>query len=136
MIYSKTTTLDHRAFDTVPHNSILNKMKWYGVDGNNLLRDFLTNRTMQVVVDGESSEPTSVDSGVPQVTVLGPLLYMCHIDDLPDQVESTVRLFTDDCLLYRCIRFVRDHTLLQTYMNLRSGTQNGVCGLTPTSAML
>jgi len=118
MIYSKTTTLDHRAFDTVPHNSILNKMKWYGVDGNNLLRDFLTNRTMQVVVDGESSEPTSVDSGVPQVTVLGPLLYMCHINDLPDQVESTVRLIADDCLLYHCIRFVRDHTLTPKRLSL------------------
>ena len=127
-----------KAFDTVPHNSLLIKMKCYGVDGNinNLLRDFLTNRTMQVVVDGESSVQAIVDSGVPQGTVLGPLLFLCHINDLPDQVESPVRLFTDDCLLYRCIRYVWDHTLLQTYKNLRSGPQNGECGSTPTSAML
>ena len=67
-----------KAFDTVPHDSLLNKMKCYGADGNinNWLRDFLTNRTMQVVVDGESSEPASVDSGVPQGTVLGPLLFL------------------------------------------------------------
>jgi len=123
MTCSKTTTLDHRAFDTVSHNSLLNKMKCYGVDGNinHWLRDFLTNRTMQVVVDDESSEPTSVDSGVPQGTVL------CHINDLPDHVKSTVRLFADDCLLYRCIRSVRDY-FKKTYMNLRSGPQNGVCG--------
>ena len=127
-----------KAFDTVPHDSLLNKMKCYGVDGNinNWLRDFLTNRTMQVVVNGESSELASVDSGVHQGTVLGPLLFLCHINDLPDQVESTVRLFADDCLLYRCIRSVWDHTLLQTYMNLRSGPQHVVCDSTPTRAML
>ena len=120
MTYSKITDRHNdtgflQAFDTVPHNSLLNKMKCYGVDGNinNWLRDFLTNWTMQVVVNGESAEAASVDSVFSQGTVLGPLLFLCHINDLPDQVESTVRLFADDCLLYRCIRSVRDHTLLQ-----------------------
>ena len=59
---------------------------------------------MKVVVDGEESDSVTVDSGVPQGTVLGPLLFLCHIDDLPDAVKSTVRLFADDCLLYRSIR--------------------------------
>ena len=94
-----------KAFDNVPHGKLLHKMQLYGVDGtiNSWLRDFLTNRKMKVVVDGEESESVGVDSGVPQGTVLGPLLFLCHINDLPDAVKSTVRLFADDCLLYRNI---------------------------------
>ncbi|KAK7108867.1 hypothetical protein V1264_016528 [Littorina saxatilis] len=52
-------------------------------------------------------------SGVPQGTVFGPLLFLCHINDLPQSVKSTVRLFADDCLLYREIRTFRDHLTLQ-----------------------
>ena len=78
MTYSKITDRHNdagflQAFDTVPHNSLLNKMKCYGVDGNinNWLHDFL--------IDGESSEPVSVDSGVPQLLGLGPLLFLCQM---------------------------------------------------------
>ena len=48
---------------------------------------------MRIVIDGEESEAVTVDSGVPQGKVLGPLLFLCHINDLPDTVKSTVRLF-------------------------------------------
>ena len=104
-----------KAFDTVPHGKLLHKMKLYGVDGNinSWLSDFLTNRKMKVVVDGEESDSVTVDSGVPQGTVLGPLLFLCHINDLPDAVKSTVRLFADDCLLYRSIRNMDDHLALE-----------------------
>ena len=68
---------------------------------------------MQVVVDGESSSKVTVDSGVPQGTVLGPLLFLCLINDLPLAVSSQVRLFADDCLLYRKIKSQEDHTILQ-----------------------
>ena len=74
---------------------------------------------MKVVVDGEESESFSVDSSVPQGTVLGPLLSLCHINDLPDAVKSTVRLFADDCLLYRNmadhLALERDIQQLQTW---------------------
>lgn len=68
---------------------------------------------MRVVLEGTESEEVTVMSGVPQGTVLGPLLFLCHINDLPQSVKSTVRLFADDCLLYREIRTFQDHLTLQ-----------------------
>ena len=68
---------------------------------------------MKVVVDGEESDSVTVDSGIPQGTVLGPLLFLCLINDLPCTVKSTVRLFADDCLLYRSIRNRVDHLALE-----------------------
>ena len=68
---------------------------------------------MNVVCDGEYSESESVKSGVPQDTVLGPLMFLCHINDLPDCVKSQVRLFADDYLLYRAIKSPRDKEMLQ-----------------------
>ena len=68
---------------------------------------------MRVVIDGESSQETKVISGVPQGTVLGPLLFLVHINDLPDCVSSKVRLFADDCLLYREIKTREDQEILQ-----------------------
>ena len=104
-----------KAFDTVPHDKLLHNMREYGVDGtiNTWIRDFLTNRNMQVVIDGEASDPVTVDSGVPQRTVWGPLLFLIHINDLPDSVKSSVRLFADDCLLYRRISTIEDQVKLQ-----------------------
>ena len=69
------TILDFsKAFDTVPHEELLSKLESFGITGpiHHWLRTFLTNRFMQVVVDGESSSKVTVDSGVPQGTVLGP----------------------------------------------------------------
>jgi hypothetical protein len=68
---------------------------------------------MRTIVEGESSKETSVDSGVPQGTVLGPIMFLCHINDLPDCVNLSVRLFADDCLLYRTIEKEEDHLTLQ-----------------------
>ena len=103
-----------KAFDTVPHNKLLHKLDDYGVRGsiNRWLEMFLIQRKMKVVIDGDESEEATVDSGVPQGTVLGPLLFLYHINDLPDSVSSSVKLFADDCLLYGNIR-TQDHTILQ-----------------------
>ena len=75
--------------------------------------NFLTNRKMRVTLDGESFQQVIVDSGVPQGTVLGPILFLFHINDLPDAVKSSVRFFADDCLLYREINSQNDHNKLQ-----------------------
>jgi hypothetical protein len=68
---------------------------------------------MITIVEGESSTKISVYSGVPQGTVLGLIMFLCHINDLPDCVNSSVRLFADDCLLYRTIKKEDDHLTLQ-----------------------
>ena len=104
-----------KAFDTVPHRKLLHKLRAYGVRGALLswIESFLCNRSMRVVIDGESSSETKVLSGVPQGTVLGPLLFLVHINDLPDRVTSSVRLFADDCLLYRIIKSIKDQEELQ-----------------------
>ena len=105
-----------KAFDKVPHDLLLYKLDCYGIRGNlhAWIKAFLTNRQMRVIVENEASAETTVHSGVPQGTVLGPLLFLVHINDLPDRVRSSiVRLFADDCLLYRTISTLRDHVLLQ-----------------------
>ena len=104
-----------KAFDTVPHEELLCKLESYGITGpiHDWLRTFLTKRHMRVVVYGEASNKVTVDSGVAQGTVLGPLLFLCHINDLPQSVKSQVRLFADDCLLYRKIESQLDHSILQ-----------------------
>ncbi len=104
-----------KAFDTVPHERLLGKLTHYGINGqiHNWIRMFLTTRDQCVVVNGVKSSELSVDSGVPQGTVLGPLLFLLHINDLPDNVTSQVQLFADDCLLYRPINSVADQNELQ-----------------------
>ena len=111
------TLLDFsKAFDVVPHHRLLTKIDHYGVRGNVLhwIRSFLSCRSQQVVVEGHSSAPSPVTSGVPQGTVLGPLLFLLYINDLPQCVQSsTSRLFADDSLLYRKIRSEADSVALQ-----------------------
>jgi hypothetical protein len=94
---------------------LLHKIDQYGIRGplHTWLTSFLTERKMRVALEGEYSDEATVDSGVPQGTVLGPILFLCHINDLPNSVKSSVRLFADDCLLYREINNENDHTTLQ-----------------------
>lgn len=74
---------------------------------------FLQGRKQHVLVEGEKSEEADVTSGVPQGTVMGPLLFLAFINDLPSVVKSQTRLFTDDCLLFRPIHNQQDADALQ-----------------------
>ena len=124
-----------KAFDVVPHQRLLNKMRHYGITGKThaWVAEFLTGRTQSVLVDGVRSHGRADDktsrcdgdqvrSGVPQGTVLGPLCFLIFINDLPEVVSpgTMVRLFADDCLLYRSIPAVdaqNDIDLLQRDLN-------------------
>jgi hypothetical protein len=77
------------------------------------ITSFLLGRTQCVVLDGQSSAAKTVSSEVPQGTVLGPLLFLFFINDLPSVVSSTTRFFADDCLLCRRIRTTEDQVILQ-----------------------
>ena len=94
-----------KAFDTVPHHRLLGKLQAYGIQGNlfHWIKEFLKERTQIVMVNGVESEPTSVLSGIPQGTVLGPLLFVVYINDILEDVESHGLLFADDTKIYRVI---------------------------------
>ena len=99
-----------KAFDKVPHQRLLLKLNQFGIKGNILrwIESFLTSRTQQAVLEGATSNQVHVTSGVPQGTVLGPLLFLIYINDIENNIDSQLRLFADDCLLYRVIKSARD----------------------------
>ena len=104
-----------KAFDKVPHNRLLEKIKSYGIVGPTLnwIKDFLKNRTQKVMVNGSGSEWENVTSGIPQGSVLGPILFVIYINDLPDTVESDSYLFADDTKIFRIIKGEDDKEILQ-----------------------
>ena len=104
-----------KAFDKVPHQRLLYKLNYYGVRGQTLswIESFLRDRKQHVLVEGAKSDEAEVTSGVPQGTVLGPLLFLAFINDLPSVVDSQARLFADDCLLFRQIDSLHDSNKLQ-----------------------
>ena len=92
-----------KAFDKVPHHQLIMKLWNYGVQGRThaWIKSFLLGRTQRVEVDGEVSSWVPVKSGIRQGTVLGPVLFLSFINDLTAAVQSKVRLFADDCVMYR-----------------------------------
>ena len=104
-----------KAFDKVNHSKLLWKLHQYGIRGTALawIRAFLGNRSQTVVLEGEESSSVPVTSGVPQGSVLGPILFLVYINDLPDELSSQVRLFADDTAVYLTIGGADDGKVLQ-----------------------
>jgi hypothetical protein len=110
-----------KAFDSVPHNYLLFKLETlYGISGVVLdwFRNYLSDRVQRVVIEGEESAWAHVTSGVPQGSILGPLLFLLFINDMPRAVVSSfIALFADDSKVYMSINSHQDCELLQKDLN-------------------
>lgn len=108
-----------KAFDKVPHYRLLLKLSQLNLHPNilNWIKEFLTNRSQTVNISNRTSNPLPVTSGVPQGSVLGPLLFLIYINDLPSNVTCKIRLFADDCVIYETISDISKQSSLQTNLN-------------------
>ena len=99
-----------KAFDKLSHHKLLLKLHRYGIRGPTLklIRAFLS-----VVIDNEKSATVPVTSGVPQGSVLGPILFLICINDIPDKTRSKVRLLADDTAIYLAVSSLEDAQILQ-----------------------
>ena len=108
-----------KSFDKIPHRKLMKKLWGYGIRGKiyKWVKEFLTNRTQKVVVDGKISGSKPVTSGVPQGSVLGPILFVIYINDLPDVIQCFIKLFADDSKLYRRVSKIEHVEILQSCLN-------------------
>ena len=113
------TDLILQAFDKVNHSKLILKLHSYGIRGSTLrcVQAFLSNRQQRVVVEGEESDSVPVTSGVPQGSVLGPILFLAYINDLLQDIVSQVRHFADDTVIYLTVESKTDSDCLQKDLN-------------------
>ena len=95
-----------KAFDKVWHKGLIYKLKQNGISGNilNTIIDFLSFRKQRVVLNGQVSQWTNIEAGVPQGSILGPLLFFICINDLSDDLSTTAKLFAGDTSLFSVVR--------------------------------
>ena len=91
-----------KAFDRVWHAGLLHKLKSYGISGQifGLVSSFLSNRLLRVVLEGKSSQEYPVNAGVHQDSILGYILFLLYINDLPDDVICNIVIYADDTTTY------------------------------------
>ena len=98
-----------KAFDKVWHDGITFKLTQNGIPGNllNLWRDFLNERKQRVILSGQFSTWKNVSAGVPQGSMLGPLLFLIYINDLTEDLSTNAKLFADDTSLFSVIHDIQ-----------------------------
>ena len=108
-----------KAFGSVPHERLLGKLKSYGTNGKVLkwIKAVLSNRPQVVYVNGMKSDPATVLSRILQGSVLGPILFVIYINDLPEVVKCGTYLFADDTKIFRQITTKQDALQLQSDIN-------------------
>lgn len=94
-----------KAFDSIPHRRLLQKLEGYGIQGEVLewVRDFQSERRQRVMLNGESLDWRKVVSGVPQGSVLGPVLFIIYVNDMPAQLRKFYKIFADNTKIYSAI---------------------------------
>ena len=97
-----------KSFGKVWHQSLHYKLKQNGISGKllDILKDFLDNRTQRVILNGQYSSWAKVEAGVPQGSILGPLLFLIYINDLSDNLASKPKLFADSTSLFCVVKNV------------------------------
>ena len=111
--FDSTTSLEVRAifldiskaFDKVWHDGLIFKMRQNGISGQllKLFQNYLNNRKQRVVINGFQADYSNIESGVPQGSVLGPLLFLIYINDLERNIKSNVKFFADDTMLFSIV---------------------------------
>ena len=109
-----------KAFDTIEHKLLLKKMNYIGYAEStiNWFKSYLADRTFVVEVNGELSKPGNLNCGVPQGSILGPLLFLLYVNDMPQSVSCDLLLYADDsCLVYSDKEFDNIETKLNDNFN-------------------
>ena len=103
-----------KAFDRVWHEGLLFKLQQYGISGEliTLIKDFLSCRKQRVVLNGQHSPWADVKAGVPQGSILGPLLFLIYINDLPNGLNSNFKLLADDTSLFSVVHNITESASL------------------------
>ena len=109
-----------KTFDKVNHLKLLYKLQVHGVQGKTLgwIKSFLIGRTQFVVLDGDTSTKLQVSSEAPQGSVFGAILFLLYINDLPDNIQSNVHLFTNDIAVYLAVQGQEDTDIIQNDLNI------------------
>ena len=94
-----------KAFDKVWHEGLIFKLKQNDISGEllHILSDFVSSRKQKVALNGQNSSWTNVHAGVPQGSILGPLLFLIYINDLSDNLTSNAKLFADDTSVFSVV---------------------------------